>query len=260
MPIIQREFEAGGYHVANDAPFLDSNLKWESKGVLGYLFSKPADWTPRMYDIVQQGPCEKYKIKSVFEDLENHGYLYREKVRVEGGKFDWKITVSDHPRFLPGWTESSPESVQPGQNRGYNNTEFQSDGYLPNTESEGTHTHERKSAAEAPLSIEEAVSVAEENDVPARVAKKWWHHHNARGWNRPIKSVASSLLKWNLNEEDFHPNGASPPESVEDLRGKELTEIEVQSYIEKFDDLERSDFGFTGHSREDVPLYALTTE
>ena len=137
MAVLQREFEAGGFHVANDAPFQDERLSWEAKGVLGYLFSKPEDWTPRMYDIVQNGPCEKYKIKSVFEELEENGYMRREKVRGEDGTLDWEVTVSDHPRFDPGWEESTPDSDHPEEDGGYNNTDSQSDGQSTNTESEG---------------------------------------------------------------------------------------------------------------------------
>jgi len=144
MAVLQREFEAGGFHVANDAPFQDERLSWEAKGVLGYLFSKPEDWTPRMYDIVQNGPCEKYKIKSVFEELEENGYMKREKVRGEDGTLDWEVTVSDHPRFDPGWEEPTPDSAHPEEDGGYNNTDSQSDGQKTKTESESARPREDK--------------------------------------------------------------------------------------------------------------------
>jgi hypothetical protein len=124
--IIQKQTRAGEYHVARDEPYLDTNLSWEARGVLAYLFSKPEDWTPRMYDIVENGPCEKYKIKGVFKELEEHGYLDREKFRTNDGTYDWKVTVADHPRFHPGWRESTPDGVHPGSDRGSNNTELQS--------------------------------------------------------------------------------------------------------------------------------------
>lgn len=134
MPVIQRDFEAGDFHVANDAPFLDEDLSWEAKGVLGYLFSKPEDWTPRIYDIVESGPCKQHKIKTVFSELEDAGYMKREKFRKDDGTFDWKVTVSDHPRFDPGWTQSTPDDVHPGRDRGYSNTDRQSK--LNNTKTE----------------------------------------------------------------------------------------------------------------------------
>lgn len=122
MPIIKRNFASGQYHVANDAPFLDTDLSWEAKGVLGYLFSKPADWTPRMYDIVDSGPCGKHKIRSVFKELEEAGYLHRRKIRTDKGRFDWEVLIFDHPRSDPGWTESTPDGVHPGRNGGASNT------------------------------------------------------------------------------------------------------------------------------------------
>jgi hypothetical protein len=134
--IIQREFEAGGFHVASDGPFLDNTLSWEARGVLGYLFTKPDDWTPRIYDLVNNGPCEKHKIKSIFSELENAGYLHRRKFRNEDGTFDWQVKIFDHPRSDPGWTQSTPDGVHPGRDRGYNNTDSQSDGQSTNTDTQ----------------------------------------------------------------------------------------------------------------------------
>lgn len=116
--IIQRDFSAGGYHVANNEPFLDERLSWEARGVLGYLFTKPEDWTPRMYDIVQNGPCKKHKIRSIFAELEEHQYLHRRKVRNDQGQFDWEVKIFDHPRSDPGWIESTLDAVHPGSDGG----------------------------------------------------------------------------------------------------------------------------------------------
>ena len=128
--IIRRDFEAGHYHVAADAPFQDASLSWQARGVMGYLFTKPPDWTPRMYDIVNAGPCKKHKIKSIFKELEAAGYLHRRKIRTEGGTFDWEVVLFDHPRSDPPWSESTPEAVHPGANGGANHNDVQSDSSL----------------------------------------------------------------------------------------------------------------------------------
>ena len=128
--IIRRDFEAGHYHVAADAPFQDASLSWQARGVMGYLFTKPPDWTPRMYDIVNAGPCKKHKIKSIFKELEAAGYLHRRKIRTEGGTFDWEVVLFDHPRSNPPWSESTPEAVHPGANGGANHNDVQSDSSL----------------------------------------------------------------------------------------------------------------------------------
>ena len=144
--IIRRDFEAGHYHVAADAPFQDASLSWQARGVMGYLFTKPPDWTPRMYDIVNAGPCKKHKIKSIFKELEAAGYLHRRKIRTEGGTFDWEVVLFDHPRSNPPWSESTPEAVHPGANGGANHNDVQSDSSL-------TIKTEREPAREEALSV-----------------------------------------------------------------------------------------------------------
>jgi hypothetical protein len=168
MPLVQRKFTSGNYHVANDAPFQDDRLSWEAKGVLGYLFSKPEEWTPRMFDIVESGPCEKYKIRSVFEELENHGYMKREKVRADDGTFNWKVVVADHPRFDPGWSEPTPDTSHHGQDGGSSNTDSKSDGLLENTDNTTT------AAERAPAGTREDDPdpfCIKENDVDAITAE-----------------------------------------------------------------------------------------
>jgi hypothetical protein len=144
--IIQRETEAGNFHVARDEPFLDDSLSWEARGVLAYLFTKPDDWTPRMYDLVNNAPCEKYKIKSIFEELQEAGYLHRRKFRADDGTFDWQVKIFDHPRSDPGWEEPTPNGSHPEENGGYNNTDTQSDGQSTNTECEGAPAREEDPA------------------------------------------------------------------------------------------------------------------
>ena len=163
MPVIQRDFSSGDYHVANDAPFQDERLSWEAKGVLGYLFSKPEEWTPRMYDIIDSGPCQKYKIRSVFEELEEHGYMQREKIRTDDGTFDWKVVVADHPRFDPGWSAPTPAGSHHGQDRGSSNTDNKSDGLTENTD---TITAAERAPADTREEDPDPFSV-EENDLDA---------------------------------------------------------------------------------------------
>lgn len=170
MPVIQRDFSSGDYHVANDAPFQDERLSWEAKGVLGYLFSKPEDWTPRMYDIIDSGPCEKYKIKSVFEELEEHGYMQREKIRTDDGTFDWKVVVADHPRFDPGWSAPTPAGSHHGQDRGSNNTDSKSDGLLENTDTTTAAPAGAPPSADTRDEAPDPFSV-KENDVDAITAE-----------------------------------------------------------------------------------------
>ena len=209
MPVIQREFEAGGFHVANDAPFQNESLSWEAKGVLGYLFSKPEDWTPRIYDLVQSGPCEKHKIKTVFAELEDAGYMSREKYRTDDGTFDWKVTVYDHPRHNPGWTESTQDGVQPGRNGGANNTDSQPKLNNTNTENERAPSCEENESAtirnDDPAGVRVWVQVTGErpNIQTRQILKDELTAENGPEWD---KQVFRKVLKeaWNNVGRDAH--------------------------------------------------------
>lgn len=277
------EFESGNFFTVAKEFAEDPDLSPEAKGVLAYLATKPEDWDPRISDIVGHMDCKKYKIRSILEELRIHGYSKREKYRREDGTFDWKTTIADHSKFEstepsqnpafensdhtrsePGRSRSTPKTNRAEADRGYNKNDSNQELSSTKNERERTHTDGRESAAnDPPVSEEKAISLAEEEDVSERVARKWWHHHNARGWDRPIKNVRSALVKWSLNEEDFHSNGDSGVdgsfETAEDLRGETLTEEEIRPLLEQFDGLEWEDFGYVGHDeRRNEPLYSLT--
>jgi len=85
------------YFAASNKPFNDKVLSWEARGVMGYLLSKPDDWQLRFFDLVNQGPAGEYKVRRVLKELEDNGYLERERIKKEDGTFDWISTVFETP-------------------------------------------------------------------------------------------------------------------------------------------------------------------
>ena len=81
------------YFAASNKPFNDKQLSWEARGVMGYLLSKPDEWQVRFYDLVQQGPAGEHKIRRILKELEELGYMERERIKLSDGKFDWITTV-----------------------------------------------------------------------------------------------------------------------------------------------------------------------
>ena len=81
------------YFAASNKPFNDKQLSWEARGVMGYLLSKPDEWRVRFYDLVQQGPAGEHKIRRILKELEELGYMERERIKTSDGKFDWITTV-----------------------------------------------------------------------------------------------------------------------------------------------------------------------
>jgi hypothetical protein len=83
------------YFAASNEPFNDKRLSWEARGVMGYLLSKPDEWQVRFNDLVNQGPAKRTKLRRIFKELEEFGYLERERIQREDGTIDWESIVHE---------------------------------------------------------------------------------------------------------------------------------------------------------------------
>ena len=51
------------YFTASNEPFIDKRMSWEARGLMGYLLTKPDNWTVRIDDLVKQGPAKLTKLR-----------------------------------------------------------------------------------------------------------------------------------------------------------------------------------------------------
>lgn len=93
------------YFVANNQPFNDERLSWESRGVMGYLLSKPDGWECRNYDLVNKGPAGSHVIKRVMKELQEYGYLRRFRVSDGRGGISWMTEIYEKPEMNPDFTK-----------------------------------------------------------------------------------------------------------------------------------------------------------
>ena len=77
------------YFAASNEPFNDERLSWEARGVMGYLLSKPDNWQVMFSDLVNSGPAGIKVITRILKELQEYGYLERERLNNGGGKFEW---------------------------------------------------------------------------------------------------------------------------------------------------------------------------
>lgn len=69
----------------------------EARWLLGYLLSKPDNWTVRMADIRKKGGCGRDKARAMVAELVELGYAEREDAR-DGGKFSGvNLVIYDEP-------------------------------------------------------------------------------------------------------------------------------------------------------------------
>lgn len=98
---IIRVIKDARYFTASNEPFNDKNLRWETRGLLGYLFSKPDSWEVRIKDLLKQGPAGEYKIRQMLDDARSYGYVVRVRIQEETGTFTWKTYVYESPSLNP---------------------------------------------------------------------------------------------------------------------------------------------------------------
>ena len=89
------------YFTASNEPFNDVRLSWETRGLLGYLLSKPNNWQIRMENLEKAGPAGNYKLRRMLSEARQYGYVNRIRVSVENNKFDWISEVYESPSMNP---------------------------------------------------------------------------------------------------------------------------------------------------------------
>jgi len=100
MSIIRVKKDAR-YFSASNEPFNDKRLSWESRGLIGYLLSKPNNWQINMTNLEKAGPAGNFKLRRMLAELRKCGYMNRIRVTLEHGKFDWISEVYESPSQNP---------------------------------------------------------------------------------------------------------------------------------------------------------------
>jgi hypothetical protein len=85
------------YFVVDNAIFSNERLSWEARGLMGYILSKPDDWQVRLHDLIRRGPAGEHKIRRMLRELQQFGYLRRERMKRFDGTFAWVTTVFEVP-------------------------------------------------------------------------------------------------------------------------------------------------------------------
>lgn len=101
--------QADHFTILSNAVLNDERLSFRARGILIWLLSKPADWRTRSEAIAAQSPREgREAIRTAMRELEQLGYLVREKVQNERGQWATIQTVYEVPVADP-----APEPEKP---------------------------------------------------------------------------------------------------------------------------------------------------
>jgi hypothetical protein len=97
MSIVRRHHNSN-YTVVPNTIFEDARLSVEAKGTLGYLLSRPHNWTIRLTHIGTTLQIGRDKTERIFQELQEAGYVLRGKQkRVNGIWGPMEFVVHDDP-------------------------------------------------------------------------------------------------------------------------------------------------------------------
>lgn len=95
---IRRGVRNARYTTVPNHVFEDDRLSMEARWLLGYLLSKPDDWTVRLNDIRKKGGCGRDKARAMVAELVKAGYAEKEPSRKDGKFNGLCLVIYDEPR------------------------------------------------------------------------------------------------------------------------------------------------------------------
>lgn len=91
------------------AIFENPELSWKAKGLLGYLLSRPDNWSVRVADLVNRSTDGRDACYSALKELGDAGYITKHESESEGGRFaGFDYVVHESPVGKSAGSEPSP--------------------------------------------------------------------------------------------------------------------------------------------------------
>ena len=105
-------------YVVLDKGFLnDTSLSWQAKGLLAYMLSLPNDWRFNLTDLTNRSKSGRDATSTVIKELSKAGYIHKQQVRAERGKFgNTELLVYETPHIAPSTEKPltvNPTTVEP---------------------------------------------------------------------------------------------------------------------------------------------------
>lgn len=121
----------------------NKTLSWKSKGLMGYLLSRPKNWRVHTWQLAEiykgEGSGNGLEgIQTMIKELRDHGYIQYRKYRNEKGQWEHEYTVLPFP--IDEFKKMFPERQFPGLEK-------------PGLEKPGILTSTEKTKTELPLVI-----------------------------------------------------------------------------------------------------------
>lgn len=174
----------------------DDRLSYRARGILVVVLSHHDDWATSSEELARRGTEGRDAIRTALQELEDAGYLVRERRQDERGRWSTQQVIYDRPRtdgqpalFAPPTTENQASVLQSSENQA---------SIEDHVEDSGT-TYRADDPVATPLKPK----------VPGQiVAEKVWEHTQGMANFMAVRQIAARALKVKVR-------GATPtPEEV----------------------------------------------
>ncbi|MFB6555005.1 hypothetical protein [Streptomyces sp. NPDC056405] len=99
--------------------FRDSRLSYKAKGIFGYVSTHRSGWQVTIAGLVRLGPDGREAVRAGLKELQEHGYLVRERLRRPDGTLGESVyCITDHPALALADGPSGPQAVDGGPRAG----------------------------------------------------------------------------------------------------------------------------------------------
>jgi len=96
--IVRSPRPSSHFTVVQNQVIRDKRLSWRARGILIYLLSQPDDWKTTAAHLTAVGIEGRDSVRMALSELENQGYLRRQKHQDERGRWTTAIYVYDFPQ------------------------------------------------------------------------------------------------------------------------------------------------------------------
>jgi len=105
--LIERAPRSRSFTVLDNQVVNDPAMSFGAKGLLAFILSKPDHWRTDRDHLARQGPDGEKAVRALLRELEQAGYLTRQRHRDRHGRIGWKRVVHELPVPAPQRTGHS---------------------------------------------------------------------------------------------------------------------------------------------------------
>ncbi|WP_406871608.1 helix-turn-helix domain-containing protein [Aminobacter sp. P9b] len=181
---IRRGVRNARYTTLPNHVFEDVRLSMEARWLLGYLLSKPDNWTVRMGDIAKKGACGRDKARRMINELVEHGYAEKDQQREEGRFAKLSLVIYDEPKE-PNEINGTGPSVA----------------FLPQTENPSTVNP----STEKPAPVNAALVSTEDLAIPESQIERERGREGQEDHRAVVRAFKRAFIAWPTAISDSEP-------------------------------------------------------